>query len=75
MMRNTDKITFITSAGATITVNRTVADQLIRYQALRDSPSKDSRRHAEGYRIGLQLNSGLTAEQLSQTWERVHEYD
>lgn len=75
-MWGSDKTKFIVrGTGETIALGPVSADMLIRYQLLRDSTSKDSRRHAVGYRIGLQLNAGLTAEQLSQTWERVHEYD
>ena len=75
-MWDSDKLKFIArGTGETIALGQVSADMLIRYQSLYDSSSKDSRRHAEGYRISLQINAGLTAEQLSQTWERVHEYD
>ena len=75
-MWGSDKTKFIVrGTGETIALGQVSADMLIRYQSLRDSTSKDSQRHAVSYRISLQLNAGLTAEQLSQTWERVHEYD
>lgn len=75
-MWQSDKITFIErQTGETITLGQVSADMLIRYMALRDSASKDQRRHAEGYKIGLQLNTKMSVEQLSRPWERVHEYD
>ena len=66
---------FAKETGATIELGQTNAQLLMEYQASRELEIGDAGLMAHEQQISLQLNTGMSDDELALTWELVHEYD